>query len=68
MQLFVYVVFVVFANISSENKLFVNKVGFKNFVEVMGFHMCLRMVKSAIVCGSLCFFVFVIVVSKLFEK
>ena len=63
-----YVVFFVFANISSENEVFVNKVGFKNFVEVMGLHMCLRIVKSAIVCGCLCFFVFVIVVSKLFEK
>ena len=30
-------VFFVFANISSENELFVSKVGFKNFVEVMCF-------------------------------
>ena len=29
--------FLMFANILSENELFVNKVGFKNFVEVMGF-------------------------------
>ena len=67
-QLSVYVLFSVFANISSKNEAFVSKVGFKNFVEVMGFHMCLRMVNSAVVCGCLCFFVFVIVVSKLFEK
>ena len=58
----------VFANISSVNELFLNKVSFKNFVDVMGFHMCLRIVKSAIVCGCLCFFVFVVFVSKLSEK
>ena len=49
-------VFFVFANISNENELFVSKVGFTIFVEVMGFHMCFRMVKSAIVCACLCFF------------
>ena len=48
-------VFFVFAKISSKNELFVSKVGFKNVAEVMGFHMYLKMVKSAIVCGCLCF-------------
>ena len=49
-------VFFVFAKMSNENELVVNKVGFKNFVEVMGFKIFMRIVKSAMVCGCLCFF------------
>jgi hypothetical protein len=43
-------VFFCLLTFQAKMKLFVNKVGFEIFVEVMAFHMCLRMAKSAIVC------------------
>ena len=53
-----FCVFYVYARILTENELFVIKVGFQIVVKVMVFLMFLKIVKTAILCGCPCCFVF----------